>query len=162
MTKFAFGITSSCIDGNHIYMGDVDHNIQFKDIYEYANDIMKDNLMSNMIVLKTANGYNLMSLDKIPLKMVHRINEKYKLIDKEFNDIAYFTRRFYVLRMGIDKSVSFMLYNYDNPVHIQSNAHRIFVNSVFGKNINKTKFFDDYDVFQIIKFKNTKYGWELI
>ena len=159
MTKYAYGIQSNCKDGNHIYMGDIDESISPKNLTILCGNLVKGYFLSDIYIVSSTCGYNIYSLDKLPLKMVYKINKETKEIDKQFAELQYKERGFYVLRIGGDKNLV-SIYSSDNTVWNRSNAHRIFFNSFYDIDIQKDYTFDDQDHIKIIKFKNIKHGWD--
>ena len=162
MTKYAFGITSQCHDGSHIYMADIDENITIDNVITIVSDILKKYYLYTIHIVKSTNGYNLFSLDKLPLKEIHEINRQYPSIDQKYNKLQYERRGFYTLRISNDKHYTLPI-TQDNktPLFVQSNAHRIFFNSIYNLSLLQTNYYDNSDYFKIIRFINEKHGVEM-
>jgi hypothetical protein len=159
--KTNFGITSQTQDNQHIYMGDVDKELTFDEIMTLIKELHNRGLYE-IILVESANGYNLFSLDKMSLKLVHKINDEIPFIDEQFNNLAYRLRKFYVLRIGPDKKVIGIYKNpcFTKPLFIKSNAHRKFFNVVYGLGLGHNRFYDDLNHYQIIAFGSKKHGYE--
>ena len=162
MIKYAFGIRSTCEDNNHIFMSDIDENIKLSNIIDIVNEIQNKYFLHEIYIMRSTKGYNLFSLDKLPLKMIYKINKDYPSIDQQFNEIAYNTRQFYVLRIGADKEIITTLKGSTPPIYTQSNAHRVFFNGVFDLHIEyEPMYYDEYEKFWIIRFRSLNHGVEM-
>lgn len=162
MTKYSFGITSQCHDGNHIYMADIDEDITIENLMTIITDIMKKYYLYEIHIIKSTTGYNIFSLDKLPLKEIYNINKQYPSIDQKYNNLQYNHRRFYTLRIAGDKHYIMNLgLKRDSPIFVQSNGHRMFFNSMFNLSLPQTKYYDNSDYFKIIRFINDKHGVEI-
>jgi len=157
MTKFSFGVTSQCDDGNHVYMADIDENISHENVLDIVCSIIENYHLYMIHIIKSTHGYNLMSFDKLPLKLIYEINRRYPSIDQTYNELQYYKRGFYTLRIADDKTYVNHL-GCSTPLYMQSNAHRIFMNSIFNHNFSKNPYFDDFETFRIIRFYNQKHG----
>lgn len=159
--KTNFGITSKTQDNQHIYMGDIDKDLTFDEIMTVIKELHNRGLYE-IIVIESSNGYNLFSLDKMSLKMVHKLNDEIPFIDNEFNRLAYTMRKFYVLRIANDKKVMGIYRNpcFTKMIYVKSNAHRKFFNVVYGLGLHHDKFYDDLNHYQIIAFNSWKHGHE--
>lgn len=158
--KTNFGITSKTQDNQHIYMGDIDNNPTFDELMETIQQLFIFGLR-RVFVVKSTNGFNLYSLEKMPLKMIYHINSCIPFIDKEFNRLAFEMRKFYVLRIGSDKVYVGLWDNTNNVINrVESNSHRLFFNAVYRTGIYKEKNFDNYSIYQIIAFNSKKHGHE--
>lgn len=157
--KTNFGITSKTQDNQHIYMGDIDDNLTFDEIMKVISELHKRGLYE-VILVESTNGFNLFSLDKMSLKMVHKLNGEIPFIDSEFNDLAYRLRGFYVLRIGNDKKIIGCYQNpcFTKPLFVKSNAHRKFFNVVYGLGLQHDKYYDDLAHYQLIAFNSKKHG----
>lgn len=154
--KYAYGITSKCNDGNHVFMSDIDENIPLENIINILQDMSRCYLLNKLFVLKSTNGYNIIGLDKISLKLIYLINKRYPSIDQQYNELQYNNRGFYTIRMDNDKK---LIYEHSGkPIYVCSNAHRRFLNDHFNINIPNGKNYDDSMVLTIIRFKNKKHG----
>ena len=122
--------------------------------------IQKEYHLSTIFIVSSSHGYNLYSLDKLPLKLIFLINNSHSDIDPVFNRLAFKNRGCYVLRTlpASDKMVCDFAHK-DNRLFIQSNAHRIYFNNVFGLNVQHNPCFDNNEIVKICRFKNKKYGW---
>lgn len=145
-------------------MCDIDDGLPIEHIVNICEAIQKDFLLSDIYILRTANGWNLFSLDKLSLKLVWIINNCFEESCKDYNRISFYIRKFYVLRMGADKTLEHVAKS-DNHVFVKSNAHRIFFENIingFHDYDQDLRDFDEYEKFVITKFKSSKHGWRLI
>jgi hypothetical protein len=158
--KIAFGITSQCQDNSHIFISDIDEEISIQAIKRISLRLQHDYKLSTIYIIGSKHGYNLISLDKLPCKMVYMINHSIDEVDPVFNRLAFKERGFYVIRTqpNYDKMVIDLAYSKNN-IFVRSNAHRIFFNSLFDLNIEKTDIFDESERVTMCRFKNKKYGW---
>ena len=159
----AFGITSKCEDNNHIYMGDIDNtDISLNKVKGICMELQKEFNLSTIYIVSSKNGFNLFSLDKIPLKMVFLVNNSNGFIDKTYNKLQFLNRGSYTLRTlpAYDKFIAGIVQS-GNRVFPRSDAHRCFFNNLFGNNIEKDFMFDDLEKIELCKFHNSKYGWVL-
>jgi len=159
--KTAYGITSKCKDGNHIYMGDIDNDIPIDQVKRICKGIQKSFYLSDIHIIKSSHGWNLLCFDKLPLKLIWKINYQVPEIDKVFNRLAFINRGLYVIRTipSDDKTYRCTIYG-NQHVFPMSNAHRIYCNNwLDGFNVDKSYYYDDEEILNICKFKNLKYGW---
>lgn len=158
--KVAFGITSLCEDGSHIFMTDIDNDsLSYDTIKDVLSTIINEYMLSNIYVIKSSHGYNAYSLDKLPIHVVYDINKSFPtVLDQQYNELQFSKRDFYTLRIGADKEVFDILPSKYN-IYMRSNAHRIFFNNVFSLHVGyEVSFFDDFEGFRIIRFLNGKHG----
>lgn len=153
---------SRTFDDGHIYMGDIDEKIPLKKVESLCRRLQDNFLLHHIYIVRSSSGWNIFSLDKLALKMVFLINSVTDEICKKFNNIAFRTRCFYVLRVGSDKElVKRVPSPRSSPVFVQSNGHRIFYNNMLGISREWDMFFDEFERFWIIRFKSSKHGWSL-
>lgn len=157
MNKTSYGISSQTSDGNHIYFGDADMDLNITEMNAVIRKL-QEQLLSEILVIKTCNGYNFVCFDKMSLDDVHTLNNSIPLIDEQFNEFNY-KRKYYTLRMGDDKSV----YAYHGDIHntpvkdsSKSNGHRIFFNNIFSINISRDPYYDNSTYFQMVKYTDVK------
>ena len=165
--KYAYGITSKTKDDNHIYMGDIDQKISEYELTNLVQEIQAIYNLSDIYIIRSNHGFNLVSLDRLPLKLIYLINKETKFIDPLYTYMQTFRRGFYTLRtLPRDDKQFFGLIRHTG-IFNRSNAHRMFFNNFFGFT-EKDKFFmrhdptfDESDNVMIIKFMNSKYGWDI-
>jgi hypothetical protein len=159
--KTAFGITSKCHDGSHIYMGDIDTDISLNKVKSICMKFQLEYNLSTIYIIGTNHGYNLYSLDKIPLKLIFIINNSDNNLDKVYNKLQFLNRGSYTLRTlpAGDKFVIARVQS-ANRVFVRSNAHRIYFNNFFALDVPKDFMFDESEKIELCRFHNTKYGWK--
>ncbi len=158
----AFGITSQCSDGNHIYIGDIDKkDISIHKVKSICYDLIKQFNLSTIYIIGSKNGFNLVCLDKMPLKQVYLINNSNGFMDKQYNKLQFMNRGSYTLRTfpAYDKFFAGFVQS-GNHVYVKSDAHRCFLNNLLGAYIDKDMHFDDSERIELCKFHNNKYGWK--
>lgn len=165
--KYAYGITSKTEDGNNIYMGDIDQKISETELINLCEEIQVVYNLSDMYMIKSNNGFNIVTLDKLPLKLIYLINKEYELIDPIYTYMQTFRRGFYTLRTLPNSDKQFFGLLRHKGCFNKSNAHRIFFNNFFGFSkldkhfIDYDNSFDDSEQVMVIRFMNTKYGWDI-
>jgi len=154
----AFGLSGLTEDNQHIFMldADIEHNL-FTDLKAICHNIQEDCCLSNIYIIQTTNGFNILSFDKLDLSYIPAIGGKYKIFDKDFYKIG-FDWGYYDLRMDKDKRLIDIVVSRHN-VYQKSNAHREFFNMFFNVNIKKDNTFDDYKKVDLIEFVSDKHGY---
>ena len=159
--KTCFAISGSCPDGTHILMLDID-TVKTKDVMmeieEFMDGIIKEYGLSDVYVIKTMNGFNLFSLDKIPFNLIKQIGKQSKLCDKQFLDLGY-KRGYYDLRTGRDKSFLYKIQGSLKKRYMKSNMHRLSFNLAFDMIIKKDELFDNSTQLPIVQYESDKHGY---
>ena len=153
----SYGMTSKTYDDKHIYMGDIDRNIEDKDLLKIINDLFELWDLTHIHLIGSTNGYNLISLDKTSLELIHTINRETEHIDQQFNEYNY-GRKYYTLRIGEDKKyiTCFTNNNHKNFDPERSNGHRVLLNNLYNIRIPKDPLFDDYEQFELVRYTDIK------
>lgn len=162
-SRYAFGIASRTFDDNHIFMSDIDENLPLSEVVEVAQEIQREFLLFQIHIIKSSKGWNLVSLDKLPLKLVYMINNEIPKACRKYNRMSFYNRRFYVLRMGSDKVVEAdVRVEGGNPLFVQSFAHRVFFRKYLKSfdDVCPPCFYDNQNRFVITKFESDKHGVE--
>ena len=158
--KYAFGITSQTQDNSHIFMSDIDKEIGKEEIKKICDYIQWTFGLSDIYVSKSHHGWNMFSLDKLPLRHVYTINKMSHFIDKQYNELQYNNRKFYTLRtLPRDDKIFSFINRSGNNLFAKSNGHRIFFTEFFDLHIEKDDLFDDSEIVTLIRYRNKKYGW---
>lgn len=156
--KFCYAISSLTQDQQHVYMGDIDHDLP--DIYQLCDQIIQDFDLGCLFLIKSSKGFNIISLDKMSLDQVNKINLAYPdHIDQVFNKLQYDQRGFYTIRVGDDKDLVNVFHDPQDH-HVFSNAHRIFLNHFFGIEVPFSHC-DAYENIKLIKYFSNKNGVDL-
>lgn len=158
-SKYAFGVCSNTEDDKHIIMLDFD-NIHLDNVYNTIINMQSRFNLSNFYLIKSAHGYNAFCLSKRKILDIYLMLLKYKHIDKQFIELAYKLRGFFVLRMGKDKHLIDIIkpesYKYFSEE--LSNSHKIFFEEIMKFKISNRYNYDNSTIIKIIAFKSKKHG----
>lgn len=155
MILICFGIQSNCTDGSHIFMGDIDKDISLSKVISTCKTIQQEYLLSTIYILKSTNGFNIFSLDKMELEAISNILSEYEIFDTRFN-LMGLEHKHYCLRMGDDKKHVHTALNYVNGFE-QSKPHYHFFKYVMHFDILPDKF-DNLERITLKTYKSRKYG----
>lgn len=150
-----FGITNQCQDNFLLPFFDYDLKDLFSIIFELSKLQIKFRL-SNIYIIKSTNGYNAFSLDKLYFNELREIYNDTKLVDVEFIKWGI-NRGFMTLRMGKDKKCTKVLYSFSLK-YKKSNAHKKFFNEIMNFNIKDNIGFDTEKKITFSCFPSNKYG----
>jgi len=132
--------------------------------YRYLERILKliqrKYKLSDFYVLKTKNGFNSFTLDKVHLETISLIGNVYDLIDKQFLEFG-FKRNYYDLRIdGNTKGLYTIVKSNGIDMHfLKSDAHRRFFETVLNIEIPKDDSFDNFTEIDIIAYDSNKDGY---
>lgn len=157
-SPLCFGIQSNLPDGKHIFMLDYDGD-DYSLLYKSIIDIQNTYKLSDFFILKSANGYNAFTLDKLELDFIVSILSNYDIIDPQFIALAMHPNRgFFVLRMGQEKRYcSYIPSSFD--LHEKSYAHYLFFKDIMKFPVTCFGEHDKNKQFQIIAYRSGKHGW---
>lgn len=154
--KVCFGITNLTADGYFIPFLDYD-DIALKRVEKELSDIQKKFNLSDVYIIKSSNGYNALSLDKLPYNVMINLVNYSKLLDKTFRKVAI-ARGYFTLRIGIDKKIIVILES-DCKYYEKSNSHCMSLERFYDIEVkNKTKI-DNNTMLRIDMFSSDKYGF---
>jgi len=161
--KIAYGITSRTEDNAHVFFSDIDKDLDIDVVKAYCRLLQKHFGLSDIHIIKSNNGYNLASFDKLPIKLVYQINHSIPYVDKAYNYLQFMNRGSYTLRTlpSSDKKYVCTVHAKDG-LFVRSNSHRVYFSNLFKIDIFKDASFDDSEYIELCRFKNTKYGWRPI
>ena len=152
-----YGISSITKDNQHIFMIDYDtHNLN--KIRSSLINIQYDFDLSDIYILKTTNGYNAFSMDKLGHSLLYMIGVNTPLADRRFFDYG-FKKGYYVLRIdGNDKEIVDIM---TNPSHKyeKSTAHAIFFKHTLGIRVDATLNYDNHTECDIIGYRSMRHGY---
>jgi len=156
--KTNFGIQSNTEDNKHIFMLDFDNKDE-RILINLLKHIQREFYISDLYIIKTENGFNVFSLDKLEMEYLVNILANYSAIDELFIALAI-KRGFFVLRMsGTDRQFYGIIPSLHN-VYEKSLAHFRFFADVKQYPINYYPNFDNNNEFKIIAFRSVKHGYE--
>jgi len=158
--KYCYGITSETDDRlNHVFMMDFD-GIGLQTVKDYLNEIQVDNNLSDIYIIESTNGYNAISLDKLPQSLIYNWgNYAYSPADRQFLKIG-FERGYFVLRFGHDKKLVETLINASN-VYEKSLAHKKFLEWFFDIKIICAPL-DTNKKINLIRYPSEKHGYHIL
>ena len=156
-----YGIKSNTTDNKHIVMVDADIpkntslELYVPEVYSTLKYMQFEYFLSDFYVIKTKNGFNAFTLDKLELELLTSMLWNYEIIDQLF---IYFNnkRGYYTLRWGKDKTFLNIIKSPYN-IHKKSYAHAKFFKDIIGipikldKKIEKLNY-DTSHIFEIIKY----------
>lgn len=150
-----FGITNQTGDNFYLPFFDYDSNDLLSIMIE-LEEIQKDYKLSNIYILKSTNGYNAFSLDKVSMNTLKSIYSESYLIDKTFVKWGL-SRGFITLRMGEDKKLIHVLTS-NSSTYVKSLPHKKFFSEVMNFDIEDSKCFDNKKLITISAFPSNKHG----
>jgi len=115
-------------------MCDIDYNLNLTDVILLAKDMQTNYYLSTIYIIKSNNGYNLFSLDKLELEEISNIMSYYDEIDQQHNAIGLIDYKHYCLRMDRDKKHIYTVMHFNNMYEL-SNAHYWFFSQVMLFNL---------------------------
>lgn len=161
MTKFkyiSFGITNECEDAYQIPFFDYD----VKDLLYVIRELQTIQTtfqLSNIYIIKSLNGYNAFSFDKLTINVLKTIYIVSRWIDKDF--IKYGLQRgFMTLRMGYDKQLIYTLHS-SLGIYQKSLPHKKFFTQIMEFQINDNENFDDKNKLILSMFPSNKHGFKM-
>lgn len=154
-TKVCFGIQSTTEDNKHIFMIDYDGNDYklFKSELLYLQKTFK---LSDIYILKTFNGYNAFTIDKLSLSYLVNVLCNSDIVDKQFILLGK-QRKHYTLRMGSDKEFMGTMIS-SNRLYQKSLAHYKFFTEIMMYPVYKDGEFDDLYSYVIDAYRSMKHG----
>lgn len=156
----AFGITNQCFDGYVLPFFDYD-NDDLPNIVLELLSLQNTFELSNIYILRSTNGYNAFSLDKLTFDRLKAIYNNSKLIDTQFIKWGL-NRGFMTLRMGNDKSLLMTLTSKFKPIpfYLKSLPHKKFFIDIMEFKIKDESNFDNEGQITITMFPSNKHGIE--
>lgn len=151
-----YGIKSNTTDNKHIVMVDADIDVDnYPEFLDVLKDMQNNYFLSDFYVIKTKNGFNAFTLDKLELGLLTSMLWNYEVIDPLF---IYFNnkRGYYTLRWGTDKKCIDVIKSPYN-IYKKSYAHIMFFKEIIHIPIHLDKrikelHFDTSHIFEIIKY----------
>lgn len=127
-------------------------------MFKELQEIQQKYNLSDIYIVKSTNGYNAFSLDKLTYDYLVKILTNTKYVDKDF--IKYGLQRgFLTLRMGIDKKFKHILHN-KSLAFTKSNAHKLFFKNIMNFPINDNIHYDNEEIITITVFPSNKHGFK--
>lgn len=120
--------------------------------------IQKEFNLSNIYLLKSSNGYNAFSLDKLFFNVINDIFESTEFVDNDFIKWGL-NRGFLTLRMGEDKKIISVLVSKSKNINYKKSLpHKKFFNEIMEFDIKDDINFDNESKIIITMFPSNKHG----
>ena len=157
--KCCYGVSSKVSDFDHVFMIDYD-NIELEDVLHHVKVIQKEYNLSDMYIIKSTHGFNVISLDMLFPSLIYNIGIDIRSpADQDFFKYG-FKRGYYVLRFDKDKELIGIITNKSN-IYKKSLAHKKFLEWFFNIIIHPDNY-DDNDKIDIIQYPSNKNGFHLV
>lgn len=155
----AFGITNQCKNDFVLPFFDYDI-IDLAKIERELHRIQNFFKLSNIYIIRSTNGFNAFSLDKLTFNTLKSIYSYTTFVDEQF--IKYGLQRgFMTLRMGKDKIFSNMLYSkYDE--YKKSLSHKKFFTEIMKFPLIEDINFDNEKEITLTMFPSNKHGFDKV
>jgi hypothetical protein len=157
--KVCYGISSYCPDRTHIFMLDFDMK-PLSTVVKACQTIQDLYNLSDMYIIRSENGYNVLTFDKTTLGLIYSIGLATVNADHDFFRFG-FKRGYYVLRFGSDKEIVSILRN-NSKKYEKSTAHAIFVSEFFNQPIDYDGTFDKNTTLTIVQYPSDKNGYHIV
>lgn len=154
--KVCFGMTNLTADGYFIPFLDYD-DISLKRVETDLLNIQKKFNLSDIYIIKSSNGYNALSLDKLPYNVMISLVDYSKIVDKVFRKVAI-ARGYFTLRIGIDKKIICILTS-DSIYYEKSNSHLLALEKFYDIEVKNIEKIDKNTMLRIDMFLSDKYGF---
>lgn len=157
-SKECFGITNLTSDGKFIPFFDYD-NVSLSRIIDELSFIQKNYFLSDVYIIKSNNGYNALTLDKVSWDNLLQIMRESERVDNKFKKLAI-ERRFFVLRLGNDKKIinilkeQYLYFRYQKSL-----SHALALNCFYNTDIDINLSFDDNTIMRMYLYKSAKDGY---
>lgn len=156
INKSCFGMTNLTADGYFIPFLDYD-DISLKRVELELLEIQNKFNLSDIYVLRSTNGYNALSLDKLPYNVMISLINYSKLVDKIFRKVAI-ERGYFTLRIGIDKKLIVVLKS-ETKLYEKSNSHLLALEKFYDITVLNKEKTDKNTMLRIDLFSSDKYGF---
>lgn len=158
--KVCYGVSSNCNDRPyHVFMIDYD-GVNLKEVIKHLKMVQEEYNLSDIYIIKSANGYNAICLDKLPLSVINHIGTNlFSNADHDFFKYGY-RRGYFVLRFGSDKTLETILPN-NSTLREKSKAHKNFLQWFFNIKID-CKPLDENDLLDIVQYPSAKNGYHIV
>jgi hypothetical protein len=157
-SKVCLGITNQASGGLFLPFFDYDTSIDesHKIIWELVFLQSKYEL-SNIYLFQSTNGYNALSLDKLPFNILESIYKDAKLLCNDYKNLGL-NRGFLTLRIGKDKLFVDSLKS-DSHRYEKSLSHKYALESFYYIDIPIDNYFDSNTKLRIKAYRSEKNGF---
>jgi len=157
-SKVCFGYTNKASNG--FFLPFFDYDIRDIDnIIRELRFIQVKYQLSDIFIYNSKNGYNALSLDKLPYNIICSLYADCKLICTDYKMLGL-KRNFLTLRIGNDKTLYSILKS-NNEYYKKSLAHAIFLNVFLNTDIDifNHRLFDDSLTIVLKAYRSEKHGF---
>lgn len=154
-SKVCFGYTNLASHG--FYLPFFDYDIKdFSTVYEELLFIQKKFMLSNIYVYYSENGFNALSLDKLPFNILKEMYTYCNLVCKDYMELGL-KRDFLALRIGKDKKLCHTLKT-ETVYYKKSLVHALLLIEFFDTPIERDNTFDSNTVLRLKAYRSNKHG----
>lgn len=155
-SKVCFGYTNLASHG--FYLPFFDYDIKdFSKVYEELFYIQKKFMLSNIYVYYSENGFNALSLDKLPFNILKEIYKNCEIICDDYIELGL-KRDFLTLRLGKDKKLCHTIKT-NNIYYKKSLAHALLLIEFLDTPIEIDNTFDSNTVLRLKAYRSIKHGF---
>jgi hypothetical protein len=155
-SKICFAMTNQAIDGYFIPFFDFD-NVEYEYVITDLLHIQNKYELSDIYLIKSNNGFNALSLDKICFNVLKSIFKSMQTIDKKFVEMTL-TRSYSGLRIGNDKKLIQILKN--NSTFQKSLSHAMALIKFYNIDLKTNNVeFDNNMTLKIKLYRSEKDGF---
>lgn len=157
-SKVCFGYTNKASNGFLLPFFDYDY-ISISDIKKELVFLQMKYHLSDIYIYKSKNGFNALSLDKLPYNILIDVYKDCKLVCKDYLKLGL-KRSFLTLRIGRDKELIHIIKS-DNNNWIKSLSHAILLYVFFNTDIDfiNNHSFDNNMYIRLKAYRSEKHGF---
>lgn len=157
-----FAISSRCFDNLHVLFGDVDIEKNITNLSNLQIDLRNlqiDYNIPDIYILESEHGYNFFSLGKHDVNTLVIMLETIEYVDTDFILLGK-NRKYFTLRIDLDKIFKTKLINKKKSNTKQSLAHKIFFENLLDIKIWCPYWLNDGSTkFSIVEYPSSKNGY---
>lgn len=155
-SKVCFGYTNKSLNNTYLPFFDYDC-IDLKKVKKELLLLQKKYFLSNIYIFKSKNGFNALSLDKLPYNKLVLLYGDCKKVCNDYLELGM-KRNILTLRIGNDK-IFYGILSSNNDKWEKSLSHAILLNMFFKTQINIDKSFDNNLYLRLKVYRSEKHGF---
>lgn len=157
-SKVCFGYTNKAMNNSYLPFFDYD-NVKIDDIVKELSFLIVKYQLSKVYIFESKNGFNALSLDKLPYRILVNLYNDCKLVCEDYLQLGL-KRSFLTLRIGHDKKLCNIIES-SNTYYKKSLAHAILMNVFFNVFIDtyNDKSFDNSMYIRLKVYRSEKHGF---
>lgn len=157
-SKVCFGYTNRAMNGLYLPFFDYD-NVKIDNIIKELTFIRDKHQLSQIYIFESKNGFNALSLDKLPYGILCNLYDDCKFVCEDYLQLGL-KRSFLTLRIGHDKKL-FHIIESNNTYYKKSLAHAILLNVFFDVFLDtfNDKSFDNSMYIRLKVYRSEKHGF---